>query len=413
MTTACDRARPLAGVRVLDFTLGGAGPLLTKILGDFGADVAKVESRQHPDFPRTLPPYAAKTAGINRSAYFTNRNSSKRSILLDLRNEAGLKTARALAAQADIIANNFRGGVLERLGLGYTVIAAENPRVIYLSMPMTPTSGPAASYGGVGRTISAMTGIYGLTGYADGEITGPGTHFPDHAVNPGHGLVSVLSALYARRKSGRGACIEMAQIHSTLQILGPALMAAANTGKDPLPVGNQTPEAIYAGALLGSDDWFVLTIASERELERVANLFRESGDSCWSNFTWERSANGRVVNLSDQSRGYIVSWCEKRSRMECVKQFQKIGVSAAPVEDAKGVCDDFPELWQVGHLVQIPHPEMGGVVYNAPPMRRKDGEEPSLRSAPLLGQHTDEILRDWLGLNADQINGLRTDKAIE
>src|SRR4051794_12279894 len=99
--------RPLSGIKVLDFTHGGAGPLLTKTLGDFGADVAKVESRDHLDFPRTLPPYADKRPGVNRSAYFTNRNSSKRSILLDLKNKHGLSVAKALANTADVIVNSF------------------------------------------------------------------------------------------------------------------------------------------------------------------------------------------------------------------------------------------------------------------------------------------------------------------
>ncbi len=402
------KVRPLGGIKVLDFTHGGAGPLLTKTLGDFGADVIKVESRDHLDFPRMLPPFADKKPGINRSSYFTNRNSSKRSILLDLKHKDGIKVAKALAMRADIIVNSFRGGVLESLGLGYAAIASENPGVIHLSMPMTPTSGPAASYRGVGRTITGMTGIHGVTGYADGEITGPGTHFPDHAANPGHGLVSILAALHGRRKTGRGACIELAQVHSTLQLMGPALMAAAVTGKDPRPAGNQASHAIYSAALQASDGWFVVTIPSAADLDRVqARIGGSKPPRTLETFPNEHP------HLDAKGHEFFVQWSSSRTREECVALLQQLGLPAAPVEDSKRLSEIYPELWDVGHLVRLPHPEMGDAVYNAPPIRRRDGAEPALTRAPLIGEHADEILGEWLGQSHEEIQKLRTAGAIE
>lgn len=400
--------RPLSGIRVLDFTHGGAGPLLTKTLGDFGAEVVKVESRDHLDFPRTLPPYADKIPGVNRSSYFTNRNSSKRSILLDLKHKEGLSVAKALAIKADIIVNSFRGGVLEGLGLGYSAVAAENPGVIHLSMPMSPTSGPSASHRGVGRTITGMTGIHALTGYADGEVTGPGTHFPDHAANPGHGLVGILAALHARRKTGRGACIELAQVHSTLQLLGPAIIAAAETGRDPAPIGNQSPHAVFSGALNARDGWFAVSIPVAGDLARVADAIGIKGK-----FKLAAAKPGEVAHLSATGRYRLDDWASGRCRDECVAVLQALGLPAARIEDAKGVSEDYPELWSVGHLVRLPHPEMGDAVYNAPPIRRRDGMEPSLACAPLIGQHTTEILADWLGMPEEAVQKLQEIGAVE
>lgn len=402
-------SRPLAGLRILDFTHGGAGPLLTKTLGDFGADVVKVESRDHLDFPRTLPPYANKIPGVNRSAYFTNRNSSKRSILLDLKHGEGLPTAKALAISADVIVNSFRGGVLEGLGLGYSAISAENPRVIHVSMPMTPTSGPAASHRGVGRTITGYTGIHALTGYEDGEITGPGTHFPDHAANPGHGLVAILAALHARRRTGRGACIELAQVHSTLQLLGPTILATAATGRDPVPVGNQAPHAPYSGALKARDGWFAVTIADEDSLAEVAELVGTNRDE----FNPRPARPGERGHLGQGARERLAEWAENRGRAECVAAFRKLGLPVTPIEDARGVSEDYPELWAVGHLVRIPHPEMGSAVYNAPPIRRRDGLEPSLACAPCIGEHTAEVLEEWLGMDPVEVRRLHEVGAVE
>jgi benzylsuccinate CoA-transferase BbsF subunit len=408
-TAPAARERPLAGIRVLDFTHGGAGPLLTKTLGDFGADVVKVESRDHLDFPRTLPPYADKIPGVNRSSYFTNRNSSKKSIVLDLKHKEGFVTAKKLALQADVIVNSFRGGVLEGLGLGYAAIASENPGVIHVSMPMMPTSGPSASHRGVGRTITGMTGIHALTGYADGEITGPGTHFPDHAANPGHGLVAILSALYDRRRTGKGACIELAQVHSTLQLLGPYVMAAAETGENPQPVGNQTLHDVYSSALLASDGWYVVTVHTVEELRRVEDALSNSGAKTRLNLDEGRQP---VAQLDGRGREELQAWSKMRTRAECVDTFRSLGLACAPVEDAKGIAEGYPDLWEVGHLVRLPHPEMGDAVYNAP-LRRRDGLEPKLERAPVLGEHAGSVLGSWLGYDEGAVERLRSLGAIE
>lgn len=399
--------RLLGGLRVLDFTHGGAGPLLTKTLADFGADVVKVESRDHLDFPRTLPPYADKIPGVNRSSYFTNRNSGKRSILLDLKHPQGKPIAWQLALKADVICNSFRGGVLEDLGLGYAAVSAENPGVIHLSMPMTPTSGPAASYRGVGRTITGYTGVHALTGYEDGEITGPGTHFPDHAANPGHGLVAILTALYSRRRTGRGACIELAQVHSTLQLLGPAILAAAATGRDPAPVGNQSPHSAYSGALQASDGFVVVTVPAPKDLERLAETLG------LGSLVLEPARPGERAHLNAAGRGRLANWAKARSKSECLAAFRGLGLPCAPVEDARNVAEDYPELWSTGHLQRLPHPVMGDAVYNAPPIRKTDGAEPKLSRAPLLGEHTSAVLKDWIGLEDGEVDALHRSGAVE
>ena len=212
MTNAKNKALPLAGIRVLDFTWGGAGPFATKAMADFGAEVVKIETNTHYDFPRTMGPYAGGIKGVNRSGYFTNRNSSKNSVTLNLKKKEALAVARKLAATCDIAINNFRAGVLEKLGLGYQELAALRPDIIYVSMPLQGSSGPQANFSGVGHTLNVLAGIYGLTGYDDGTLVGPGTNYPDHSVNPGHALVAIMCALIHRKRTGQGQYIEVSQL---------------------------------------------------------------------------------------------------------------------------------------------------------------------------------------------------------
>lgn len=216
---------PLEEITVLDFTWGGAGPFATKVLADFGARVIKVETGTRLDFPRTTGPYQNGIRGINRSGYFSNRNSSKLGITLNFKVSEALPLALRLAERADIVVNNFRAGVLEKLGLGYEAVSRVRPDVIYVSMPLQGSTGPQAGHSGIGHTLNAMAGIYALTGYEDGTIVGPGTNFPDHSVNPGHAAVAILAALRHRRRTGEGQYIEVSQLESTVTLLGPEILS--------------------------------------------------------------------------------------------------------------------------------------------------------------------------------------------
>ena len=155
-------AGPLSGVRIADFTWIGAGSYTTKLLADFGADVIKIETSRHMDTLRSTGPFKDGIAGINRSGYFADRNTSKRSININLKHPAGMEIGRRLVACSDIVANNFRPGVMDRLGFGYESLKLEYPKLIYLAMSMQGAAGPHAEYVGFGLTIGALTGLHNL-----------------------------------------------------------------------------------------------------------------------------------------------------------------------------------------------------------------------------------------------------------
>ena len=148
-------------------------------------------------------------------------------------------------------------------------------------------------------------------------------------------------------------------------------------------------------------------------MQRVEGLLANGISTRAPKFRLEQSRPGERTHLDTASQNHLVEWSSSRCRGDCVSSLQRIGVPCAPVEDAKGVSESYPELWAVGHLVSLRHPEMGQAVYNAPPIRRRDGVEPSLSRAPLIGEHANEILNDWLGMDTAEIDRLRNVGAIE
>jgi benzylsuccinate CoA-transferase BbsF subunit len=396
MTAPTRAPLPLAGIRVLDFTWGGAGPFATKALADHGAEVIKIETSTHFDFPRTMGPYAGKKKGINRSAYFTNRNSSKRGVTLNLKDKQAIALAKQLVPSCDIVANNFRAGTLEKLGLGYQDVAALRSDVIYVSMPLQGTGGPQAEYSGVGHTLNVLSGIYGLTGYGPDDITGPGTNFPDHSVNPGHALVAILGAIAYRRRTGLGQYIEVSQLESTLNLLGPTILSYSLDRKNPAPTGNANETAAPYGVFrcAGEDRWVALSVATDAHWSGLA---RAAEGEAWTRDPRHASAAGRLANR-DALQAAVATWTSGLEPFALMERLQACGVPAGVVQDASDLVERDPQLAARQHFVTIDHPEMGPTVYNAAPFKLSKSQCSIRTTAPLLGQHNEEVFKGWLGL---------------
>ncbi|MBI2318516.1 MAG: CoA transferase, partial [Betaproteobacteria bacterium] len=215
---------PLKGVRVADFTWQGAGPFTTKHLADHGADVIRIESSRRLDGLRSGRPFRDGIPGVNRSGYFANRNSNKRTILLDLKHPKGHEIALRLIAQSDVVANNFGRGTMEKLGLGYEDCRRVKPDIIYLVSTVNGSEGPDADEIGSGVTVVAMAGLTHLGGRPDMKPVGTGTSYSDHVTVPSHSAFAVLAALRHRRRTGRGQLIDVAQVETTTVLLGPIVM---------------------------------------------------------------------------------------------------------------------------------------------------------------------------------------------
>jgi Predicted acyl-CoA transferases/carnitine dehydratase len=404
------RRLPLEGVTVVDFTWGGAGPFATKVLADFGARVIKVETATRLDFPRTTGPYQDGTKGINRSGYFSNRNSSKLGITLNFKVPEALPLALRLIEQADVVVNNFRAGVLDKLGLGYEAVAAIRPDVIYVSMPLQGSTGPQAGHSGIGHTLNAMAGIYALTGYEDGTIVGPGTNFPDHSVNPGHSVVAILAALRHRRRSGEGQYIEVSQLESTITLLGPEILAYSLGGEVPAPCGNTLEGAAPYGAFpCKSGEWCAISIRRDDHWAALTGL----AEGCdWATDPAFATAEGRWLSRDALNRALAV-WTQGWSADDLMAALQGAGIPAGKVQSARDLIEGDPQTELRGSFGRYAHPEMGLSLYNHAPFHFS-GTANGLRSAaPTLGQHNDRVFRDMLGLSDAELADLEQKGTFE
>lgn len=398
--------KPLAGLRVADFTWIGAGAYTTKLLSDWGADVIKIESRARLDSLRDAKPFKDRIPGVNRSGYFADRNGGKRSVTLDLKTPRGLDYARRLIATSDIVANNFSPGVMDRLGLGYEAIRKFHPEIIYVAMSMQGATGPYSRELGFGLTISALTGFQHLTGLPDRLPAGTGTNYPDHIPNPCHAVFAILAAVRHRRRTGQGQQIDIAQTEPTIALLGPTILDASVNGVVQTRRGNShpdfSPHGVYPAR--GDDRWIAIAVTNDeqwRSLAAVLGLALEP----WM----DRAARieGRAA-LDQQVAERTSTW----DASELTAKLQENGVPAGPVQDARDISHD-PQLQARGHFRRHHHAEMGLCTYNGPPFSISGAESGPATAAPLLGQDTEAVLSEILGCSSEEIERARSEGALQ
>ncbi|MCY1168105.1 Succinyl-CoA:(R)-benzylsuccinate CoA-transferase subunit BbsF [compost metagenome] len=394
---------PLAGVRIVDFCWIGAGSYMTKLLADLGADVVKIESSKSLDSLRLAAPYKDGIRGVNRSGYFADRNSSKRSITINMKDARGVALVHRLIADADVVANNFRPGTMEKLGVGYDALVAINPALIYIAMSMNGDEGPDRTMLGYGITIAAITSFLGLSGYPDRAPTGTGTNYPDHVPNPCHGAFAVMAALRHKWRTGEGQRIDIAQTEPMLSLMPVPVMDYQANGREATRSGNRlpghAPRGVYPTA--GSDRWIAISIATDDQWRALADVLgRDALDRPeWRDLAAREADADRLdAALSVLTRdwdGYAL-----------MARLQARAVPAGVVQNAADLVDDDPQLRHRDHWRYLPHAEMGTSLYNGPPFRFASGPTGPRFAAPLLGEHTRELLATRLGLSDGEIDAL-------
>ncbi|MQA03804.1 MAG: CoA transferase [Streptosporangiales bacterium] len=397
-------ALPLSGIRVVDFCWVGAGSFATKILADHGADVIKIESNSKIDGIRLSPPFKDGRKDVNRSGYFADRNTNKRSLTLNMKTDEGQQLARRLVASCDVVSNNFTPGVMERFGLGYEQVREINPGVVYLAMSMQGAAGPERDYLGYGQTIGALVGLHHLTGLPGHPPAGTGTNYPDHVPNPCHAAFAVLAALRHKRRTGRGQFVDIAQTEPTIAMLAPSLLEHTVNGHDPGPLGNQhrsyAPHGVYRCS--GEDSWLAISVTDDDAWQKLRTVLGIDDAQCVSDWA-DAAARWRDRDTLDDLLARLLA---DRDAAETADHLLRAGVAAGVVQSVADLVDDDPQLRWREHWVRLDHPEMGETLYNAPPFRFSGTPTRFERPAPLLGQHTREICRDVLGLADAEIDRL-------
>lgn len=391
MTVSDHATQIFTGLKVADFTWAAAGPIMTKQLADNGATVIKIESRRHPDSMRLGGPYAGNTPGIDRSGFFADFNSSKLSMALDMTRPEGRAVALRLAQWADIVADSFRPGVLDRWGIGYEALRATNPGIIMISSSLYGSSGPWKDHPGYGAQGAALAGIHGLTGWPDRLPAAPKGAYTD-SVTPRYGLAALMAALIHRERTGEGQRIELSQVEAGVEFLAPEMLRLQVSGEEVARRGNRGESGLVHGVYpcAGEDRWIAVEARDRTEWDGLVAVLGELGDPADTD-----DLDDRVAAATAAHDGF-----------ELAARLRAAGVPAGVVARGSDLFSD-PILREREHFRPLPHPEMGTVGYNGPAYRFSETPTVLTRAAPCLGQDTDDVLRGVLGYTEAEISELR------
>jgi crotonobetainyl-CoA:carnitine CoA-transferase CaiB-like acyl-CoA transferase len=384
----------LDGLLVVDFTRVVAGPACTQTLADFGAEVIKIENPEGGDDTRA---YEHAEIGGESAAYLSlNRN--KRGIALDFTNPEALAVARELIAKADVVVENFSGGVMKKFGLDYASVAPTNPRLVYCSISAYGRKGPFALRPGFDPITQAESGFMSLNGFADGEAVRTGPPIVDMATGMS-ACNAILLALLARDRLGRGQHVEVALIDIAVAMTGFYGMAYLISGNNPGRFGNSPNGSPSVGVYHAADGPFYIACANDRLYRRLVVDVLERPDL----MTDERFANRRVRSANKEKLREIIGQVFAGDRREV--WMEKMKKANVPVGHLRTVEEGFnaPEVRDRHRLSLIPHPTAGAVPNIESPLSM--GLTPIVDpvAAPLLGQHTNEVLRKTLGYDDSQI----------
>ncbi|TAK74898.1 MAG: CoA transferase [Dehalococcoidia bacterium] len=400
----------LEGLRILDVTHVWAGPMCTRLLGDMGADVIKVESARRTDTGRgeanprggpgsTYPDGIPGERPWNRAAHVNERNRSKRDICLDLTHPRGIEAFKRLVANCDVVVESFRSGVMARFGLGYRDLVKVKPDIIMVSLSSQGSTGPESSYGSFGATLEQTAGLASVTGYLGGDPTTSGTFFPDPVV----AVMSVgliLAAVRQRQTTGRGTYVDLSQREATTSIIGEAIMDYTMNGRAMGPIGNRdrvfAPQGIYP--CTGDDMWIVISVRSDAEWAALANVIGQPGlaeDARFADVVARRAHH-------DDADAIIGAWTATRDAFAVMAALQAVHVPAGVAEQGAHLLED-PHLNARGFWETVTHPEAGTAPFLSRPFQFSKTPGATRRHAPLLGEHTEEVLREVGGMSDAEI----------
>ena len=412
MKTSSNRPA-LGGLRILDLSQVAAGPYATMFLGFMGAEVIKIESlsrmdinrgkaRPSPDDLRVYPDGDPGEHPWNTTAHHVHRNINKRSLTLDLGAKRGKELFLELAKVCDVLVENYRGSVMDRLGLGYDVVSRLNPGLIYMKISSQGANGPEANYGSLGSTLEQTAGLASITGYDDDLPLMTNLVYPDPVV----GILSfgaLMTALRRRLKTGSGCLVDLSQREVTTMLLGEAILDFSVTGRIAGTMGNRhrdmAPQGVYPCS--GEDMWVAISVSSDEEWESLCKVMGQPHLATDSRFADPKSRR----NNHDDIDLVISTWTETQDHYQVMYLLQAQGVPAAPVLKGGEVIDD-PHLQSRGFWDVVNHPEAGTYKQVTTPWLLSKSPRAPSTPAPGLGEHNYQVLSGLLGLSTSEIDTL-------
>jgi crotonobetainyl-CoA:carnitine CoA-transferase CaiB-like acyl-CoA transferase len=416
-TLPTSRSTALSHLRICDLTGQLAGAGATKFLAAFGAQVIRVEDpvRQGTwDILRGVPPFVDDRRGINLGGAFNNHNVEKLGITIDLRQERGKELLRELVAVSDAVTENFAAGVFARMGFPYDELQRIKPDIVYVSNSGFGASGPYSSFRTWGPIVQAICGLTFSSGLPDLPPAGWGFSYMDH-MGANYMAVAILAGLIHRNRTGDGQWIDMGCTEAGLTLSGPDLLDYTVNGR-PLrregqPNSNRShapamaPHNIYAAA--GDDEWIAIACRNDDDWARLAALI----DEPWAKDARYATLDGRLAD-QDALDAHVESWTTTRDRHRTAQEIRAAGVPASVVASPEDRIEHDPGTSEFGLWPVARHTEIGDVRVDGIPVHMSETDWSIEHGAPCLGEHTDVVLREVLGLDDDEIASLHDAKVV-
>jgi crotonobetainyl-CoA:carnitine CoA-transferase CaiB-like acyl-CoA transferase len=394
--------KPLAGIRIADFTLHAAGPFCTHMLSQLGAECIKVESAARPDiFRKPHPVY-----GRMGPASFDQVASNKLSVRINLKDAKGIALAKQLVGSSDLACESFRPGVMERLGLGYSTLAALKPALVMVSVSSSGQTGPDSHFAGYAPLFGAWGALGYLTGYEDGPPVEM-RHAMDHSVGMTAAMAAV-AAVYRLRRTGVGGYVDVSAREVACSLAGEALLLAA-AGGDPVRMGNDhlrmAPHGVFRTR--DHDRWLTIAVRSDEEWQAMLGLMKAPASPCEPRFQTAASRHAHRKELHDE----IERWTSTLDAAEAERALQKIGIAAHISCDMGDIAAD-THLRQRGVIVDVDDNEGRRRAALGVPIRFSKSQAGMERGTPRLGEDEDYVFGKLLGLSAEDRKTLMDQQVI-
>jgi crotonobetainyl-CoA:carnitine CoA-transferase CaiB-like acyl-CoA transferase len=393
--------RPLDQIKVLDLSWVVAGPMIGRNLADFGAQVIRIESAKKPEVARLTGPFPKGARDLNKSGLYENCNAGKLGVSLDMSTDEARQILRDLAAQVDVVVESFAPGQMDKWGLGYQALSAQNPGLIMVSTSLMGQSGPWSALAGFGNIGAAMSGLQILAGRPGADPIGPYGPYTDF-VAPRLALPVLLAALEDRRKTGQGRCLDISQAEAGMQFIAEAFAQARATGEAPQAQGNRDPLIVPNECYrCAGGAWIAISAPSDAAWQGVvqATGLAALADPALGDFQGRRTAEPAIDAA-------LAGWCADKSAAAIEQSLQQAGVAAAIVASPADLAQD-AQLAHWGHFQTCPRTDGTPAHHEACRFQLSETPAQVHFSAPEYGRDTDQVLRDWLQLDSDEIAQLR------
>lgn len=394
-------AKPLDGIVVLDMSRVLSAPFTGMILADMGANVIKIEALGHGDDSRAYPPYME-----DESIYFMDLNRGKRSITLNLKDPEGKEILKEMVKKADVLVENFRGGTMEKLGLDYTVLKEINPALIYTQITGFGRTGPRAKDPAYDVIVQGMGGIMSLTGEEGGTPMKVGISQGDIVAGL-YAAIGTSMALFSREKTGKGQLVDISMLDCQAQFIENAIVRYLNAGVIPKSIGNRHASITPFESLRCADGYIMIAVGNDNLFKKFCDIIQRPELKEDERFTTNPLRTKNVVELNK----VLDEVFPTKTCGEWMKLINEAGIPVGPINNVPQVVED-PCLKARDMIVTLKHSKVGDVKAVNTPIKLSETPGGAEKAAPYLGEHTSEVLKEFLGYDDEKINELYEKKVL-